>query len=45
MNSRLGLGVEQAQPWAWHHTNTELPFHLPVTKVFGDLIASRGITL
>jgi hypothetical protein len=45
MNSRLGLGIEQARPWAWHHTNTELPFHLPVTKVFGDLIASRGITL
>ena len=45
MNSRLGLGVEQARPWEWHHTNTELPFHLPVTKVFSDLIASRRITL
>jgi hypothetical protein len=45
INSRPGLGIEQARPWAWHHTNTELPFHLPVTRVLDELIATRGITL
>lgn len=45
MNSRPDLKVEMRPHLAWHHTNTELPFHLPVTKVFEDLIAARGISL
>ena len=28
----LGLGTEVKVPFPWHHTNTELPMHLPVTK-------------
>jgi hypothetical protein len=45
LNSRLDMGVEKRPHMAWHHTNTELWFHLPVTKVFDELIESRGITL
>jgi hypothetical protein len=44
MNSRP-LRVEKTYPLAWHHTNTEAPFHLPVTRVFRELIGERGITL
>jgi len=31
LNSRWDLGTEVTVPLAWHHTNTELPMHLPVT--------------
>ncbi|WP_147383877.1 hypothetical protein [Noviherbaspirillum sedimenti] len=31
LNSRLDLETEVAVPLAWHHTNTQLPLHLPVT--------------
>lgn len=44
MNSRM-LHVEKPWPLAWHHTNTEIRFHLPVTDVFRALIAERGIAL
>lgn len=43
LNSRRGLGVEERPALAWHHTNTELPFHLPVTRVFRELIAKHNI--
>jgi hypothetical protein len=45
LNSRLDMKVEKRPHMAWHHTNTELMFHLPVTKVFNELIASHRITL
>jgi hypothetical protein len=32
INSRLDLDTEVAVPLAWHHTNTQLPLHLPVTS-------------
>lgn len=45
LNSRRGLGVELAYPNAWHHTNTDLPFHLPVRRVFEKLKETRGVSL
>jgi len=32
LNSRPDIEPEELVPGAWHHTNTELPAHLPVTK-------------
>jgi hypothetical protein len=37
LNSRPLLRIETVVPMAWHHTNTEMPFHLPVTRVFRAL--------
>lgn len=37
-NSRPDIGVDVSVPGAWHHTNTRLPYHLPVTKVMGDVV-------
>lgn len=37
LNSRWDLGTEVTVPWAWHHTNTELPMHLPVTATLRGL--------
>jgi hypothetical protein len=34
INSRPDIKPEVVVPCAWHHTNTELPAHLPVTAVF-----------
>ena len=45
LNSRPDMDVEKRPHMAWHHTNTELWFHLPVTRIFEDLIKSRGIKL
>jgi hypothetical protein len=45
INSRPGASIETRCRLAWHHTNTELPFHLPVTQVARQLIAERGISL
>lgn len=42
-NSLPALGVELRPAQAWHHTNTELFYHLPVTKVFRELIAKKGV--
>lgn len=36
-NSRLDIKTDVVVPAAWHHTNTELPFHLPVSKVIRTL--------
>lgn len=40
LNSRQTLQAEVQPDMAWHHTNTQLPFHLPVQKVFEDLRSS-----
>ncbi len=32
LNSRLDIEAEHVVAQAWHHTNTELPAHLPVTR-------------
>jgi hypothetical protein len=45
MNSLPSLGVEHRAPQAWHHTNTELWFHLPVCQVFTDLAKTHEIAL
>lgn len=37
LNSRLDLATEVSVPLAWHHTNTQLPFHLPVTQTLRKL--------
>jgi hypothetical protein len=39
-NSRLTIATDVVVPGAWHHTNTELPWHLPVTDVLKELKAS-----
>lgn len=36
-NSRLDIPTDVTVPAAWHHTNTDLPWHLPVTKVMASL--------
>lgn len=46
LNSTWGIPIEKRCPLSWHHTNTEMPFHLPVTKVFRELQAdSEAVTL
>ena len=45
MNSTWGIGVDKLWPLSWHHTNTELSFHLPVTTMFRELITDRGIVV
>jgi hypothetical protein len=41
LNSRPDISIELRRPLAWHHTNTEIPMHLPVTATFKQLI-ERG---
>jgi hypothetical protein len=38
LNSRLDIPVDHKVPRAWHHTNTELPAHLPVTATFREAL-------
>ncbi len=45
LNSRPLMSIEKIWPFAWHHTNTELPFELPVTSVFRELIDEQDIVL
>ena len=40
LNSRLDIPVDYTVPRAWHHTNTELPAHLPVTAALRDVFRS-----
>lgn len=40
LNSRPDIKPEIVVPRAWHHTNTELPAHLPVTKTLRKALAS-----
>ncbi|MEL6542412.1 MAG: hypothetical protein AAFQ34_13555 [Pseudomonadota bacterium] len=42
MNSRPDLNIDVTVPSAWHHTNTKLPFHVPVTKVLEGILAEAG---
>jgi len=42
LNSRPDIPVDVSVPRAWHHTNTRLPFHLPVTKVLSRIARGRG---
>jgi hypothetical protein len=42
MNSRKSIPVDVSVPGAWHHTNTELPMHLPVTKTLQPLVEDLG---
>ena len=44
MNSSPGISVEKQCSMSWHHTNTEIAFHLPVTKVFRELATERGLS-
>jgi hypothetical protein len=41
-NSRPDIRVDVTVPNAWHHTNTRVPFHLPVTKVMARLAQERA---
>lgn len=41
MNSRADIAPDEVVPNAWHHTNTEIPLHLPVKTLLTDLRA-RG---
>jgi len=42
MNSRPDIAVDVTVPGAWHHTNTRLPFHVPVTKTLERIVRERG---
>ena len=42
MNSRPDIGVDVSVPGAWHHTNTRLPYHVPVTKVLEGILAKQS---
>ncbi|MFV0296097.1 MAG: hypothetical protein ACK5JT_08255 [Hyphomicrobiaceae bacterium] len=37
INSQRDVDIEERCRLAWHHTNTDIPFHLPVTKTFRKL--------
>ncbi|MDS9467827.1 hypothetical protein RGQ15_09630 [Paracoccus sp. MBLB3053] len=39
LNSRLDIPTDHRVTGAWHHTNTELPFHLPVTRALSAAMA------
>jgi hypothetical protein len=45
MNSNMAIGVEYRPKNAWHHTNTELDWHLPVREVMSALRRERGAAL
>lgn len=46
LNSRPDLAVDINVPGAWHHTNTKLPFHVPVKTVLEGIVArtKKGAT-
>lgn len=41
LNSRPFLDADKVVPGAWHHTNTELPMHVPVTAVLREVLGAR----
>jgi hypothetical protein len=45
MNSNAAISVEYRPRNAWHHTNTDLNWHLPVREVMGALRRKPGIAL
>lgn len=42
LNSRPHIAIDVTVPGAWHHTNTELANHLPVTAVLREILARHG---
>jgi hypothetical protein len=38
LNSRSSIPADRHVSQAWHHTNTELPWHLPVTPTLTDVL-------
>lgn len=44
INSRKFIKPDVVVPRAWHHTNTDLATHLPVTKTLGKLIGEGLLT-
>lgn len=38
LNSRRSIAIDVRVPSAWHHTNTELPMHLPVTRILREAL-------
>ncbi|MGY5807929.1 hypothetical protein ACXHXG_09465 [Rhizobium sp. LEGMi198b] len=44
MNSRPFIPADQRIPHAWHHTNTDLAGHLPVTAVLKEILATTAIS-
>jgi len=40
LNSRWDFATEVKVPLAWHHTNTQLPMHLPVTQTLKTMRAA-----
>ncbi|MEM9312815.1 MAG: hypothetical protein AAGA34_15340 [Pseudomonadota bacterium] len=42
LNSRPDIAVDVTVPNAWHHTNTRLPYHVPVTKVLEGIVSERA---
>lgn len=38
LNSRANIAPDVVVPAAWHHTNTELPAHLPVTRTLKSIL-------
>jgi hypothetical protein len=38
LNSRLSIDTDVSVPMAWHHTNTELPLHLPVAETLRPIM-------
>jgi len=45
MNSNIDISIEYRPRNAWHHTNTELNWHLPVREVLSALRHKPGISL
>ncbi len=42
MNSRAEIPADRRIPGAGHHTNTELPGHLPVTSILREILAEAA---
>ncbi|UWU89130.1 hypothetical protein [Bradyrhizobium sp. CB1015] len=45
LNSTPGISIDKRCSFSWHHTNTDLPWHLPVTKVFRELKEERSLVV
>jgi len=45
LNSRPDISTDYTVPNAWHHTNTELPMHLPVTETIRELQKANLINI
>lgn len=45
LNSRLSINTDIPVHIVWHHTNTELPCHLPVTKTMISILEEESAEL